>query len=341
MNQENTLIIVGSQPPSAEVLDESPLGLAIAEWLDNKYKRSKSDRTLRAYSDTLRSFRTFLLDRGMDMDSPGDLSDHLQAWSGQPGIKRNRKGQVVKQWEVTPATINHRLAVVSSFYRYAMRRKKVRGPNPAEMLEPSPVQDYAKAQPLSAKKVRTQLQDIDQTQLAGKRDFALLQVALNTGRRRAELAGLRCKHLQQEGDRVFIAWPRAKGDKAMHDLLDPRVSVALMDYLHAAYKADLAQLPQETPVWIALDRPHYGHALTTQAIANIVEAHLGTSKAHATRHTFAHEMENAGAKVSDIQARLGHASLQTTGDYLAALRSAFNPQSAALADVFFGGAEEE
>jgi integrase/recombinase XerC len=35
-------------------------------------------------------------------------------------------------------------------------------------------------------------------------------------------------------------------------------------------------------------------------------------------------MEDAGAKVSDIQARLGHNSLATTGRYLAALRRADN-----------------
>lgn len=100
-----------------------------------------------------------------------------------------------------------------------------------------------------------------------------------------------------------------------------------------------ASEPHDAPIWVALDQAHPGHALTTQAIANIVEAHLGTSKAHTTRHTFAHSMEAVGAKVSDIQARLGHSSLHTTGMYLAALKSAYNPQAEALADLF--GAEEE
>ena len=43
------------------------------------------------------------------------------------------------------------------------------------------------------------------------------------------------------------------------------------------------------------------------------------SQVHALRHTFAKSMEEAGAKVSAIQARLGHTSLAVTGCYLARL----------------------
>jgi integrase len=64
----------------------------------------------------------------------------------------------------------------------------------------------------------------------------------------------------------------------------------------------------------------YGQVLGTQAIADICQKHLGTSKVHAMRHTFAHTMEAAGASVSEIQARLGHESLATTGRYLAQLK---------------------
>ena len=49
-------------------------------------------------------------------------------------------------------------------------------------------------------------------------------------------------------------------------------------------------------------------------------------------------MEDAGAKVSEIQSRLGHASLATTGRYLAALHSAENTHAEDLARMF--GMEE-
>jgi len=45
-------------------------------------------------------------------------------------------------------------------------------------------------------------------------------------------------------------------------------------------------------------------------------------------------MEDAGAKVSEIQSRLGHANLATTGRYLAALSSAENPYATTLESLF-------
>lgn len=88
-------------------------------------------------------------------------------------------------------------------------------------------------------------------------------------------------------------------------------------------------------MWVSLARNGtQGQPLSTRAIGLMCEARLGTSKVHTLRHTFAHAMEEAGAKVSDIQARLGHANLATTGRYLAALRAAENPQSEALETLF-------
>jgi integrase len=52
------------------------------------------------------------------------------------------------------------------------------------------------------------------------------------------------------------------------------------------------------------------------------------------RHTFARTIEDAGAKVSEIQARLGQASLATTGRCLAALGRAGSRHAEALARLF-------
>lgn len=98
-----------------------------------------------------------------------------------------------------------------------------------------------------------------------------------------------------------------------------------------------AQSPQrERPIWISLAARNgtYGHPLSIRAIALINEQRLGASKVHTLRHTFARGLEDAGAKVSEIQARLGHADLGTTGRYLAQLHAGENPHLARLSHLY-------
>jgi site-specific recombinase XerD len=78
--------------------------------------------------------------------------------------------------------------------------------------------------------------------------------------------------------------------------------------------------------------------MTAGGIQQMVERRLGTHP-HALRHSFAHGMRRAGAKDSEVQARLDHSNLATTGRYLAQLDKAENPYAGALADMFDG--EEE
>ena len=96
------------------------------------------------------------------------------------------------------------------------------------------------------------------------------------------------------------------------------------------------RIRRERPVWISLATRNgtFGHPLSIRAIAQINEQRLGTSKVHTLRHTFARGLEDAGAKVSEIQARLGHADLGTTGRYLAQLRSGENPHLARLSHLY-------
>jgi hypothetical protein len=93
--------------------------------------------------------------------------------------------------------------------------------------------------------------------------------------------------------------------------------------------------PAERPLWVSLaGNGTAGHPLTARAIAHLCEKRLGTSKVHALRHTFARALEDAGAKVSEIQAALGHADLGTTGRYLARLHQGENRHLARLSGLY-------
>jgi site-specific recombinase XerD len=93
-------------------------------------------------------------------------------------------------------------------------------------------------------------------------------------------------------------------------------------------------LEKDAPVWVSMSRQNYGQAISIHALTDICENYLGTGKVHALRHTFAVEMDKAGAPLAEIQHRLGHESVATTSIYLKAVRSADNPYASRLSARF-------
>lgn len=313
--------------PQAVIVSERdyPIEFAISVWLDAKVKLSGSQRTERLYRDAIESLRRALQRVGLDLTSPArDVATVMQVWAAK---------DATGQKDVTASTYNQRLACISSFYTFVRKRQLLHVDNPVEMVERRKVQAYAGAVPLSKNHVAARLAEIDRSTLVGKRDYALLTLALGTARRLSEVASLVVGDIVVEGPTVTVTFRRMKGGKSARNQLPQAVGKALLDWLEAQYGPEWRQ-SAESPVWVSLARDwSKGQRLSTRSISTVCEKRLGTSKVHALRHTFAHVMEEAGAKVSDIQAALSHSSLQTTGIYLRSLSSGENPHAERVASL--------
>ncbi len=332
-----------TDPVDLASIAHDPLDLAIAAWIDSKHGRSGSTRTRDSYAATLADFRAALAVASLDLTAAAAaVALVAQAWA-----KTSTRGR-----EVKPTTVALRLAIVSSFYAFALRRRLLPlVENPLDMVERPKVESYAEAQALDTATVRAALAAL-KTESArdgrvgdlAARDLALLRVALTTGRRVAELAGLRWRDLVTDGVRVTITVQRAKGGKVMRDTLAADVAADLLRWLHRSYGAELGALAADAAIWPVLKggglagRGRIGAALSAQGIGEVVARRLDTHP-HALRHSFAQAMERSGATVSAIQARLGHSNLATTGRYLTQLSKAENAHAEALARLF--AAEEE
>lgn len=292
----------------------------ISAWLHAKHGRSGSGHTRRAYADAIGSFRAALALAGMDVDGRANLVALIaQGWAAQSASGRS----------VGAATYNRKLAIVSSFYAYAGKAGAL-AENPISRVERRQLQRYANSQAVDARGI---LARIDTSTLAGLRDYAILAVALTTGRRVAELAGLRigdCE-IAQRGS-ITLHFRRTKGGKTMRDTLPNATSAAVLRFLHAAH-ANIADLAPDAPLWPSYGRASAGQAIGVRALQLICDKHAG-AHFHQLRHTFAKSMELAGAPISTIQQRLGHSSAATTSIYLAALRSDENPHADALAEHY-------
>ncbi|MCS7001039.1 MAG: site-specific integrase [Candidatus Kapabacteria bacterium] len=292
---------------------EMSIELARAAWLDAKQGRSGSVRTGATYAVVFDTFRSTLHAVGLDVDSdPHAVALVLQAWCG-----RNNP---------SPATYNLRRSIVSSFYTFALQRGLLAlACNPATLVERRTVAEYDRARGLEPTLVRARLAAIDRTTLRGLRDYALLTVTLATGRRVAEIAGLRWRHVTLVSERVTLEF-RVKGGRKMHDTLPPQTGRALLSWLTAWY-SNVEELPPDAPLWPALSAGRggrKGEALKPRQLQNICRTRLGTHF-HALRHTFARTMDAVGAPITVTQARLGHQNLATTSRYVAALQRAENP----------------
>lgn len=301
------------------------LALIIAGWLD---EHKASVRTKKAYDDTLTDWREGLRAAGFDLDSQDNAADpddqtiatiQLMAQAFASGSKR--PGKVV-----SAATKNQRLAILSSFYQYALGKKIIRE-NPIGQVKRAKVQAYASSRAIGHETTKSAFASIDRSTLRGKRDYALLAVALETGHRLQAIATLELQHLTIQGGKITVSFEHTKGDEKMRVTLARPVGNALLAWLLAYYgeSLTLGRPGDDRAVWLSLARggrsgKSYGLPLGIQGCADICQKYMHTSNFHRLRHEFAHTMEAAGASVSEIQAKLGHKSLATTGRYLAQLK---------------------
>lgn len=302
-----------------EVQERMTLDQCVLAWLNAKSERTKSNNTQRSYHEVMESFRRLLQEHERDLDSSADIVASIaQAWSSG---------------DITASTHNTRLAIISSFYEYATKNG-VLDINPIKRVERWKDTRPNKAHAMSAEHIKKRLSSIDRSTLEGKRDYAMLSIALTTGRRVAEMANLRYGHIQMQGNIAIILWERCKGNKEMQDILSPKLTKSLFEYLYEVYGQEMYKAAKDAPVWISSSNHNKGEALSTRSLQRICEKRLGTSKFHSTRHSCAMNMHEQGIGVKDIQEQLGHANLAVTSVYLQDLNNKTGKYIAQLEDIF-------
>jgi len=214
-------------------------------------------------------------------------------------------------------TRNARLAAVHSLYRFAAFRH----PEYAELIQrvlaiPPKRFDRALVSFLTREEVAALLGSPDRSTWTGRRDYALLVLAVQTGLRVSELTGL------TRGDLHFGSGPhvscRGKGRKNRITPLIGGTVATLRTWLteHGGASAD-PLFP--TSHGRALSRDAVEHRLVKYAASAAQICPSLRSKrisAHVLRHTAAMQLLHADVDTSVIALWLGHENVQTTQIYL-------------------------
>jgi integrase/recombinase XerD len=270
-----------------------------------------SPHTIAAYRDTMRLLLKFAHERTGKQPSNLDLQDLDAPLIGAflEHLERERANSV--------RTRNARLAAIHSLFRYAALSHPEHAALIARVLAiPAKRFDRAIVTHLSEAETGALLDAPDRGTWTGRRDHALLHLALQTGLRTSELTSLNC------GDIHLGQGPHAssmgKGRKERCTPLTTETVAVLRSWL-----SERGGGPSD-PVFPT----SRGRALSADALEHRLAKHaaLATHTApalaskkitmHVLRHTAAMRLLRAGADISVIALWLGHESSETTQIYL-------------------------
>ncbi len=274
-------------------------------------QRHASPHTISSYRDTMRLLLEFAQVRTktppqqldlaeLDAETISAFLDHLEH------ERRNTVG-----------TRNARLAAIHSLYRFASLRHPEHAGSIARVLAIPPKRhDRALITHLSDPEIDALLTAPDLLTWIGRRDRAMLHVAIETGLRVSELTGLTIAdaHLAAA---AHIAC-HGKGRKDRITPLTKATADVLREWLNE--RGGLSTNP--------IFPTTRGAPLTRDAVARRLALHLRTAASlcpslnnknvtpHVLRHTAAMRLLHAGVDTSVIALWLGHENVETTQIYL-------------------------
>jgi site-specific recombinase XerD len=274
-------------------------------------QRQASPQTIAAYRDTLRLLLTFV--HRQTGTTPAQLGwDDLDATTITAFLNH-----LETERHNGTRTRNVRLTAIRSLFSYAALRHPEHALVIARVLAIPPKRfDKRIVTFLTAIEVDALLAAPDQTRWEGRRDRALMLLAVQTGLRVSELIGLNCADVTlTTGANVRC---EGKGRKQRAVPLTGPVTVLLRQWLaERAGRPDDPLFPTRT-----------GRRLSRDAVALRVSTHAATAAQrcpsllgkgvhpHTLRHSCAMSLLQAGVDTSVIALWLGHAGVRSTDAYL-------------------------
>jgi site-specific recombinase XerD len=274
-------------------------------------QRRASPHTIASYRDTFRLLLRFA--QGQLGKAPTQLAfeqvDAPLIAAFLDDLENNRG--------ITARSRNLRLTAIRSFFRYAA----FEAPAHAEQIQrvlAIPSQRFTRAQVgfLTRPEIDALLAAPNQHSWSGRRDHALLLVAVQTGLRLSELTGL-CRDSVFHGTGAHVR-VLGKGRKERAIPLTRQTAAVLNAWLREIpVNADATVFPNARGTRLSADGMQY---LLAKHVAVAVQRcpSLGTRRVtpHVLRHTTAMELLQAGADRAVIALWLGHESVETTQIYL-------------------------
>lgn len=290
INRREKIILIGE------------LGRLIEQYTEHKRLLRLCDKTLRSYSYYLYRFQTYLHQSGIY--SPEALS---------PLVLVNYVSVLLPD----AAGAKHlALSIIRNFLSYLYSLGKTR----KDLSLVVPRHNYKKQAKLPSVYTREEvsiiLGSIDRSTGTGKRDYAIIMLAVRLGLRASDISGLEFEHLLWSQN--TISFQQRKTKETIRLPLTSDVGEALIDYIKYA-----RPISKDTFVFLEKIYPH--HPIHSKRVSKTADriilgsgVKVGDRKhgSHALRHTMASMLLEKQVSLPVISSILGHSGIQTSMCYL-------------------------
>lgn len=268
---------------------------ALAEFLNARQAAGKRPKTIRFYSDNIRSYLSFLQENqhnSITWTQPRTFDDYFNH-------ERSRG--------LSDSSINARYRALRAFFNWLGERKYIEESPLATVEEPSYPFKPPKRIPLDAFRHLVASIPKDGASWLDYRDRLIIEMLFWTGLRAGEIVALRLEDVDQ--DHCLLCVDEAKNRRSRY--------VPFPDMMNAAFKTYLVTRPpiETTHLYVSSDGMLGAQGrLTVSGLVQMLirrckAAGLPTYRPHSFRHGFAMAMLNTGRLEIGILARLlGHSS---------------------------------
>jgi integrase/recombinase XerC/integrase/recombinase XerD len=245
-------------------------------------------------------------------------------------VKNPKRSEVIRYKEhliqsgKAATTIDTYLVPVRKFFRY-LEEEHIYDDIAAGVHSPKRYLGYRKMY-LKAEQVDDLLNSIERSSLTGKRNYAIINLMVNTGMRCVEISRMDLCDITP-AKTGFVLMVQGKGHIAKDRSINITESLMFPIHNYLIERKDLNGT-NNPPMFVNHNYATTGKRFTQLSISKIIKRYLRAIDiddkkitAHSLRHTAAINAIKAGASVIQVQSMLGHRNSSTTDIYLRALEA--------------------
>ena len=268
----------------------------IATYLTAIEVEGKTQNTVLSYGASLEDFRRVARRLGFPQQLEAYSVEHVYRFLGD-----------LKQRGASTVYRHRRHREVKTFFSWCRRMDYVADNVFAKV--PLVKLDQQIRPPFSPDEIQRLLGSLDQTDLPGCRNHAVILFLLDTGVRVSECVSIRLDDVDWERRRVLVRETKNKHDRWVG--FGERTAQAMRDYVER-FRGDR---PGE--LFLTAAREPMASGNTVRVMLRRIAAQLGLEKVHPHRfrHTFATWAIQSGAREIDVQMLLGHSDLAMVQRY--------------------------